>query len=112
MIVRLVDVRDGLTDADAAIDARLPAGVERITVFTRSTCRPASPSASRPTAVGIYLSAKAGQGVELLRAELCACRLAPPRRRRDPRPRTPPSSPCAKPTPASMPPSKPATPLS
>jgi tRNA modification GTPase len=35
VILRLVDVRAGLTEADADIDARLPAGVERITVFNK-----------------------------------------------------------------------------
>ena len=71
VIVRLVDVRDGLTDADAAIDARLPAGVERITVFNKVDLQARQPERIEADgAVGIYLSAKAGQGVELLRAEL------------------------------------------
>ena len=71
VIVRLVDVRDGLTDADAAIDARLPAGVERITVFNKVDLQARQPERVEANgAVGIYLSAKAGQGVELLRAEL------------------------------------------
>ncbi|MCK6374438.1 MAG: tRNA uridine-5-carboxymethylaminomethyl(34) synthesis GTPase MnmE [Zoogloea sp.] len=71
VIVRLVDVRAGLTDADAAIDARLPAGVERITVFNKVDL--AGREAQRVDADGVvslYLSAKAGQGIELLRAEL------------------------------------------
>jgi tRNA modification GTPase len=71
VIVRLVDVRAGLTDADAAIDARLPAGVERITVFNKVDV--AGRDAQRVDAdgaVSLYLSAKAGQGIELLRAEL------------------------------------------
>ncbi|MBL8435517.1 MAG: tRNA uridine-5-carboxymethylaminomethyl(34) synthesis GTPase MnmE [Zoogloea sp.] len=71
VIVRLVDVRDGLTDADAAIDARLPAGVERITVFNKVDLQARQPERIEADGgVGIYLSAKAGQGVELLRAEL------------------------------------------
>uniref|UniRef100_UPI00261B3705 GTPase n=1 Tax=uncultured Zoogloea sp. TaxID=160237 RepID=UPI00261B3705 len=71
VIVRLVDVRAGLTEADAAIDARLPAGVERITVFNKVDL--AGRDAQRVDtdgAVSLYLSAKAGQGIELLRAEL------------------------------------------
>jgi len=71
VIVRLVDVRAGLTDADAAIDARLPAGVERITVFNKVDL--AGRDAQRVDSDGVvslYLSAKAGQGIELLRAEL------------------------------------------
>ncbi|WP_298603026.1 tRNA uridine-5-carboxymethylaminomethyl(34) synthesis GTPase MnmE [Zoogloea sp.] len=71
VIVRLVDVRDGLTAADAAIDARLPAGVERITVFNKVDLQARQPErVEADGGVGIYLSAKAGQGVELLRAEL------------------------------------------
>lgn len=71
VIVRLVDVRDGLTDADAAIDARLPAGVERITVFNKVDLQARQPErVEADGGVSIYLSAKAGQGVELLRAEL------------------------------------------
>ena len=71
VIVRLVDVRAGLTEADAAIDARLPTGVERITVFNKVDLQARQPErVEADGAVGIYLSAKAGQGVELLRAEL------------------------------------------
>jgi tRNA modification GTPase len=70
VIVRLVDVRAGLTAADAAIDARLPAGVERITVFNKVDLQAAPQRIDADGAVGLYLSAKAGQGVELLRAEL------------------------------------------
>ena len=71
VIVRLVDVRAGLTDADAAIDARLPAGVERITVFNKVDLQARPPErVEADGGVSIYLSAKAGEGVELLRAEL------------------------------------------
>lgn len=71
VVVRLVDVRAGLTDADAAIDARLPAGVERITVFNKVDLLARQPERSEDAAgVHLYLSAKADQGVELLRAEL------------------------------------------
>ena len=71
MIVRLVDVRAGLTDADAEIDARLPAGVERITVFNKVDLLERQPErVEADGGVSLYLSAKAGQGVDLLRAEL------------------------------------------
>jgi tRNA modification GTPase len=64
-------VRAGLTDADAAIDARLPAGVERITVFNKVDLQARPPErVEADGGVSIYLSAKAGEGVELLRAEL------------------------------------------
>ncbi|WP_398313675.1 tRNA uridine-5-carboxymethylaminomethyl(34) synthesis GTPase MnmE [Zoogloea sp.] len=71
VVVRLVDVRAGLTEADAAIDARLPAGVERITVFNKVDLMARSPERTEDAAgISLYLSAKADQGVELLRAEL------------------------------------------
>ncbi|NTV11424.1 MAG: tRNA uridine-5-carboxymethylaminomethyl(34) synthesis GTPase MnmE [Zoogloea sp.] len=71
VIVRLVDVRNGLTDADRAIDARLPAGTERLTVFNKIDV--AGLGAARLVEdgmVAIHLSAKEGAGVDLLRAEL------------------------------------------
>jgi tRNA modification GTPase len=71
VVVRLVDVRAGLTEADAAIDARLPAGVERITVFNKVDLMARSPERTEDAAgISLYLSAKADQGVELLRTEL------------------------------------------
>jgi tRNA modification GTPase len=73
VIVRLVDVRTGLTEADAAIDAALPPGTERITVFNKLDLHPAGGEPRREEGeegVRIHLSAKADQGVELLRAEL------------------------------------------
>ncbi|MBL8452220.1 MAG: tRNA uridine-5-carboxymethylaminomethyl(34) synthesis GTPase MnmE [Zoogloea sp.] len=71
VVVRLVDVRAGLTDADAAIDARLPAGVERITVFNKVDLLARQPERTEDAAgISLYLSAKADQGVGLLRAEL------------------------------------------
>jgi len=71
VVVRLVDVRAGLTAADAAIDARLPEGVERITVFNKVDLVAREPGREDGAeGVRLYLSAKAGIGVELLRAEL------------------------------------------
>ncbi|KAB2967862.1 tRNA modification GTPase [Zoogloea sp.] len=71
VVVRLVDVRAGLTEADAAIDARLPAGVERITVFNKVDLVAREPGREDGAeGVRLYLSAKAGMGVEQLRAEL------------------------------------------
>lgn len=71
VVVRLVDVRAGLTEADAAIDARLPAGVERITVFNKVDLLARQPERTEDAAgISLYLSAKADQGVGLLRAEL------------------------------------------
>ncbi len=71
VVVRLVDVRAGLTAADAAIDARLPAGVERVTVFNKVDLAGRVPERIESAgAVSLYLSAKAGHGIDLLRAEL------------------------------------------
>lgn len=71
VVVRLVDVRAGLSAADAAIDARLPAGVERITVFNKVDLVAREPGREDGAeGVRLYLSAKAGIGVELLRVEL------------------------------------------
>ncbi len=71
VVVRLVDVRAGLTAADAAIDARLPAGVERVTVFNKVDLAGRAPERIESAgAVSLYLSAKAGHGIDLLRAEL------------------------------------------
>lgn len=71
VVVRLVDVRAGLGEADAAIDARLPVGVERITVFNKVDLVAREPGREdSEEGVRLYLSAKAGMGVELLRAEL------------------------------------------
>ncbi|HNI80698.1 MAG TPA: tRNA uridine-5-carboxymethylaminomethyl(34) synthesis GTPase MnmE [Rhodocyclaceae bacterium] len=72
VVVRLVDVRAGLTEADAAIDARLPAGVERITVFNKVDLsgRASERVEQGDIGVSLYLSAKAGEGVDLLRTEL------------------------------------------
>lgn len=71
VVVRLVDVRAGLSEADAAIDARLPAGVERITVFNKVDLVAREPGREDgEEGVRLYLSAKAGMGVEQLRAEL------------------------------------------
>ena len=70
-IVRLVDLRAGRTDADAAIDARLPAGVERITVFNKVDLLGRQPERTEDAAgISLYLSAKADQGIGLLRDEL------------------------------------------
>jgi tRNA modification GTPase len=70
VIVRLVDVRAGLTAADAPSTRACPPASSASPSSTRSTCRPPPERIEADGAVGIYLSAKAGQGVELLRAEL------------------------------------------
>jgi tRNA modification GTPase len=71
VIVRLIDARAGVGADDLRIDARLPQGVERITVANKiDLCGRAPRRLEAGGAVTVELSAKLGAGVELLRAEL------------------------------------------
>jgi len=72
VILRLVDARTGLTDADHAIDNQLPAKVPRITVSNKCDLVDASPEAhmDAPDQHRIRLSAKTGEGISLLREQL------------------------------------------
>lgn len=69
VILRLVDVRAGITEEDHVIDARLPAGVPVIWVFNKSdlVVLP-SDNANEPST--IHVSALTGEGIDLLRAAL------------------------------------------
>lgn len=71
VVLQLLDARSGETPADHAIAVRLPQGVERIVVENKSDL------AGRPTGrfydggrVHLLLSAKSGEGLELLHDEL------------------------------------------
>lgn len=71
VIVHLLDARDGFTPDDAAIEARLPPGVERLMVLNKADL--AGLAAARevgPTGIKLTLSARTGEGVDLLRREL------------------------------------------
>ncbi len=71
LILQLVDARGGVTPADQAIAARLPAGIER--VFVENKCDLAGRPAGRHVdkgAVHLVLSAKSGAGMQLLHDEL------------------------------------------
>jgi len=70
-ILQIVDARSGVTPADQAIAARLPAGIERVVVENKADLA-ARPSARRVEkgAVHLVLSAKHGAGMELLHDEL------------------------------------------
>lgn len=71
VIVLLLDARSGATAADAAIAAKLPAGVERIEVCNKTDL--AGHPAQRTEHDGritLWLSAKTGQGMELLEQDL------------------------------------------
>ena len=71
VIVRLVDARSGLQAEDAAIDAALPPDVERITVFNKIDLSGQGPERrDGESGVALFLSAREGLGVDLLRAEL------------------------------------------
>ncbi|HEX8988161.1 MAG TPA: tRNA uridine-5-carboxymethylaminomethyl(34) synthesis GTPase MnmE [Rhodocyclaceae bacterium] len=75
VVLQIVDARSGVTPADHAIDVQLPPGVARIVVENK--CDLAQRPAGRSEAgeggrrrVHLALSAKTGEGVELLREEL------------------------------------------
>ncbi|MEW5781841.1 MAG: tRNA uridine-5-carboxymethylaminomethyl(34) synthesis GTPase MnmE [Pseudomonadota bacterium] len=70
-ILQIVDARSGITPADQAIIARLPAGIERIVIENK--CDLAQRPPEREVVKGIVhivLSAKQGAGIELLHEEL------------------------------------------
>lgn len=71
VILQIVDARSGVTPADQAVAARLPAGIERVVIENK--CDLAERSAGRQvvnTAVHLVLSAKSGVGMQLLHDEL------------------------------------------
>lgn len=71
VIIRLVDARTGSTTEDLAIDARLPAGVARITVENKCDLAGlATQLSENETSTRIRLSAKTGDGIALLRDHL------------------------------------------
>ncbi|MDO6386612.1 tRNA uridine-5-carboxymethylaminomethyl(34) synthesis GTPase MnmE [Uliginosibacterium sp. 31-12] len=71
VILRMVDAGVGITMADHQIDARLPAGVPVIWVFNKIDRNGESPRKDvLEGGTGVWLSAKQGSGVELLRQTL------------------------------------------
>jgi tRNA modification GTPase len=71
VILQLVDARYGLLAADEDIFSRLPSGVERIVIENKADLANQLPRrVDLLGTVHVYLSAKHGQGVELLREEL------------------------------------------
>jgi tRNA modification GTPase len=75
VVLLLADARTGITDADRAILGRLPGGLARITVYNKIDLVGRAPARhdehdTHGDAVAISLSAKAGDGIELLRGEL------------------------------------------
>jgi tRNA modification GTPase len=75
VVLLLVDARSGIGEADRAILSRLPARLQRITVYNKIDLADRAPERhdehdAHGDAVAISLSAKANQGIELLRQEL------------------------------------------
>ena len=71
VVLQLLDARSGETPADHAIAVRLPAGIERIVVENK--CDLAAQAAGRLVSGGrvhLRLSAKTGEGINLLHDEL------------------------------------------
>ncbi|HSN63103.1 MAG TPA: tRNA uridine-5-carboxymethylaminomethyl(34) synthesis GTPase MnmE, partial [Azonexus sp.] len=71
VILLLVDARSGVGAADREILARLPERLKRVTVYNKIDLSGAvAERHDEPDGVAISLSARANQGIELLRAEL------------------------------------------
>jgi tRNA modification GTPase len=71
LLVLIVDARAGLTAADEAIVARLPARLPRIIVHNKSDLSGDAPRIARQGgATTVHLSAKTGAGVDLLQSHL------------------------------------------
>lgn len=72
LILFLADDRDGLTDADQQLLARLPPDVETLLLFNKCDLSGGTPGRSRDPQgrVSLRLSAAAGLGLELLAAEI------------------------------------------
>ena len=73
VILHIVDARAGALaeDKDRAIDAALPAGVERITVHNKIDLSGDTPMRREEAgAVSVFVSAQHGLGMDLLRSEL------------------------------------------
>ncbi len=71
VILQIVDARSGVTPADQAIAARLPAGIERVVIENK--CDLDQRGAERVVvmdSVHLVLSAKSGDGIPLLHDEL------------------------------------------
>ncbi|MCE1182678.1 MAG: tRNA uridine-5-carboxymethylaminomethyl(34) synthesis GTPase MnmE [Rhodocyclales bacterium] len=75
VVLLLVDARAGISDADWEILDKLPERLQRITIYNKIDLADRQPERhdehdDHGDAVAISLSAKAGAGIELLRAEL------------------------------------------
>ncbi len=73
VVLLLVDARTGVTEEDLELVRRIPRGVRRVFVHNKIDLVGGAPLVQRDqAATKLYLSAKSGSGMELLRAELLA----------------------------------------
>jgi tRNA modification GTPase len=73
LLLLIVDAREGVTPADAAIMARLPPRLKRVVVHNKIDLADESPRAEdRADGTYVFVSAKTGAGVELLGRTLLA----------------------------------------
>jgi len=71
LLLLVVDARDGVTAADEAIAARLPQRLRRVVVHNKiDLSGAAARTIEQPDGTAVYLSAKTGDGVDLLRQTL------------------------------------------
>jgi tRNA modification GTPase len=71
VVLLLVDSRQGIAEADQEILARLPERLQRITIYNKIDLNGAAAERhEEPGTTAISLSAKSGEGIELLRQEL------------------------------------------
>lgn len=77
VVLHLIDARTGISDEDAAIAKRFPPGVPVVRVLNKTDLTEAAPAVNRLGAddgerelCEVRLSAKKGEGIDLLRAEL------------------------------------------
>jgi tRNA modification GTPase len=73
LVLLLVDARAGVTKQDLELVERVPQGVKRVFVHNKIDLAGSAPQVQRDSAsTNLYLSAKTGAGMDLLRAELLA----------------------------------------
>ncbi len=76
VVLHLLDAREGLGDDDRAIAGRFPGGVPVVRVFNKTDLSAEAPAVTHPDSGAgvdlseVRLSARRGDGIELLRAEL------------------------------------------
>jgi tRNA modification GTPase len=71
VVLLLVDARTGVGEADREILARLPARLKRVTIYNKiDLSGKPSERHNEPETTAISLSARSGEGIELLRQEL------------------------------------------